>query len=91
MSRVLLVLRFWESEISHVRLPQREPKEGSNSNGAFQHLQKYSDPILQMVKWRYTEDKGFTQGGPVNERQNHDWKISDSSESPYPPCHCPSS
>ena len=41
---VLPALVFGKPEISHRCLSQAEAKEGSNSNGAFQHLQKCSDP-----------------------------------------------
>lgn len=53
---VLPALMFGKPEISHRCLSQTEAKECSNSNGAFQHLQKCSDP-------QFTEGKAEVHQG----------------------------
>ena len=56
---VLPALVFGKPEISHRCLSQAEAKEGSNSNGAFQHLQKCSDPQFTDSKAEVHQGQGI--------------------------------
>lgn len=59
---VLPALVFWKPEIPQGCLPQTEAKEGSSSNGTFQHLQKCSDPHVTDGKAEVHQGRGIHPG-----------------------------